>query len=186
MRFFSTSASTRFWRRAATISAPASSPSCVRRRRWGTRHISLRFCYLRCSPLLPKSRVGDGCPISLAVFAILLSGTRAAILGLIAGAALVAIRRTGSFSPRKASALLIIGVAGLAIFYASPPGAKLRARVHWSGEDSLEATDSFMARHVAYVRASSNSRLRAGDVFQGSFLNPNRSILEACLSGLLS
>ena len=76
-------------------------------------------------------------PISLAVFAILLSGTRAAILGLIAGAALVAIRQTAGFSPRKASALLIAGIAALAIFYVSPPGAKLRARVHWSGEDSL-------------------------------------------------
>ena len=76
-------------------------------------------------------------PIALAVFAILLSGTRAAILGLVAGAAFVAIRRTAGFSARKVSAWAIAGVAALAIFYVSPPGAKLRARVHWSGEDSL-------------------------------------------------
>jgi hypothetical protein len=69
-------------------------------------------------------------PISLAVFAILLSGTRAGILGLIAGAALVAIR--GRFERKY-----IVVVAALAIFYVSPAGVKLRARAHWSSEDSL-------------------------------------------------
>jgi O-antigen ligase len=77
-------------------------------------------------------------PMALAVFAILLSGTRAAILGLVAGAILVLIRRSGAPRGLKSAVLAAtIAVAALAIFYVSAPGAKLRARVHWSSEDSL-------------------------------------------------
>jgi O-antigen ligase len=70
-------------------------------------------------------------PIALGVFAILLSGTRAAVLGLIVGAVWMAIRG------RVNIGAVVAGVAALVIFYVSPPGAMLRARVHWSSEDAL-------------------------------------------------
>ena len=81
-------------------------------------------------------------PIALGVFAILLSGTRAAVLGLIVGAAWMAIRRTGpsrAEAPRglKSALLPIAVVVAVAVFYVSPPGAMVRARVHWSSEDAL-------------------------------------------------
>lgn len=67
-------------------------------------------------------------PMALCAFAIVLSGTRAGVLGLIVGAAIGVVRE------RK---VLVVGVAALAIFYVSPAGEKLRARVHWSSEDAL-------------------------------------------------
>jgi len=72
-----------------------------------------------------KSRWGF-LPMALCIFAIVLSGTRAALLGLVVGAVLVATRRA-----------VVIAVAAIAVFYFSPPGAMLRARVHWAREDSL-------------------------------------------------
>jgi O-Antigen ligase len=66
-------------------------------------------------------------PVSLAVIAIFLSGTRGAILGLIAGAAISRIRIR----------YVIAAVVALAVFYFSPAGERLRARVHWSSEDAL-------------------------------------------------
>jgi len=120
-------------------------------------------------------------PIALGVSAILLSGTRAAVLGLIVGAVWMAIRRTGPRGlkgllknsatdrlphgrgsegvrkrgtsipsrarqlavaaffqqPLKSAVLAVAAVVAVAVFYVSPPGAKLRARVHWSSEDAL-------------------------------------------------
>jgi hypothetical protein len=70
----------------------------------------------------------------LAAFAIVLSGTRSALLGLVAGGAVfIAIAR-----PRFDRRFLLTGVlcvAAFGILYVSPAGAKLRARVHWSLDD---------------------------------------------------
>lgn len=69
-----------------------------------------------------------------AVFAIVLSGTRSAMLGLlIGGLVFIAVAR-----PRLDRNVLLTGaicVACLGVLYLSPPGAKLRARVHWSLDD---------------------------------------------------
>ncbi len=75
-----------------------------------------------------------GVVCALAITAIVLSGTRAALLGLIVGGALLAVveRR------RNRTLALTIGLASLAaaaLFFFSPAGAKLRARLHWSLED---------------------------------------------------
>lgn len=70
----------------------------------------------------------------LAVFAIILSGTRSAIIGLIVGAVvfIIAVR------PRihlRTVAVLVACLMGFSWFFFSAPGSKLRARLHWSIED---------------------------------------------------
>ena len=69
----------------------------------------------------------------MATLALVLSGTRAALLGLIVGAIFVAIRgRRANWKWLAAAAGLLVIVAAI---YISPAGEKLRARVHWSTED---------------------------------------------------
>jgi len=86
---------------------------------------------------LEDNRVWRAAPtlaILLVVFAIVLSGTRSALLGLLTGAIVfVAIAR-----PRlNRNVLLTLAAcsASLGLLYISPSGAKLRARVHWSLDD---------------------------------------------------
>jgi O-antigen ligase len=70
----------------------------------------------------------------VAFFAIVLSGTRAALVGLVAGALFIAVRE-------RVNRKWLAGAAGLTIllggFYLSPAGERLRARVFWSSEDAL-------------------------------------------------
>jgi O-antigen ligase len=68
--------------------------------------------------------------MALATVAIVLSGTRSALLGLVVGA-LVARPRLN----RKGILTLAAGLVCLGTLYISPAGAKLRARVHWSLDD---------------------------------------------------
>ena len=73
------------------------------------------------------------CVAVLAAVAIVLSGTRSAMLGLVAGVLVYAA--IGRFHWRAA----VSGVAALAVFtlfFLSPAGLKLRARLHWSLEDA--------------------------------------------------
>ncbi len=81
-------------------------------------------------------KAAAGSAAALAVVAVVLSGTRSAILGLIAGAVVyTAVER-----PRVRMRTLAWGLAcaaALAAFFFSPAGAKLRARLHWSVEDAL-------------------------------------------------
>ena len=70
----------------------------------------------------------------LAVFAIALTGTRAALVGLFAGAVLMIV-----ISRRRPGKLVLVSCGALAacfvVFYFSPAGSKLRARLHWSLDD---------------------------------------------------
>ncbi len=66
-------------------------------------------------------------------FAIVLSGTRSALIGLVFGGAILAWWMRGRISRRLVTILLAAAV--LASFYFSPPGAMVRNRVHWIGED---------------------------------------------------
>src|SRR5579871_923148 len=72
----------------------------------------------------------------LAAIAIVLSGTRSAMLGLaIGGLVFLFLRR-----PRKrtgAAAVALLSVAAGTVFFFSPAGTKLRARLHWAQEDPL-------------------------------------------------
>src|ERR1035438_2347554 len=71
---------------------------------------------------------------ALAVFAIVLSGTRSAMLGLLIGAIVFIIG--GRLRIRvRAVCFSLACVAALSVFFFSPPGSKLRARLHWSLED---------------------------------------------------
>ena len=70
----------------------------------------------------------------LAAFAIVLSGTRSALAGLMVGAAVCFVISRPKVNLRGLVAAATC-VAGLAVLYVSPAGAKLRARVHWSMDD---------------------------------------------------
>jgi O-antigen ligase len=70
----------------------------------------------------------------LAAFAIVLSGTRSAMLGLLTGV----IVYVGIARPRLDRKLVLTlagSIACLGLLYISPAGEKLRARVHWSLDD---------------------------------------------------
>jgi O-antigen ligase len=70
----------------------------------------------------------------LMTLAIILSGTRSALLGLLAGA-VVFLALARPRVDRKAILTIAAILACLTLFYVSPAGAKLRARVHWSLDD---------------------------------------------------
>ena len=71
----------------------------------------------------------------LTIIAIVLSGTRAALLGLFAGGLVLAIVNRPLIRKRTVLAAAVAAMCG-AIFIISPGGAKLRARAHWSTEDA--------------------------------------------------
>ena len=69
-----------------------------------------------------------------AAFAVVLSGTRAAVVGLLIGGGLFVVW----LQPRMRIVYLVLTgslLASLIAFYYSPPGAQLRARMRWSRED---------------------------------------------------
>ncbi len=73
---------------------------------------------------------------ALANIAILLSGTRSAILAIVAGT--VAMTVVSGWKPRRQHALACIVCAGIFIgFLVSPAGARFRARVRWSFNEPL-------------------------------------------------
>ncbi len=78
--------------------------------------------------------IGALAAAALATFAIVLSGTRSALLGLLVGTVVFAI--AGRLRMRaRPIALGLACLVGLAIFFYSPAGSKLRARLHWSLDD---------------------------------------------------
>lgn len=75
--------------------------------------------------------------VSVAGTAIVLSGTRAAIIGLLAGTALLAIWLRPRFHVARTAVVVSIVLAGCVGFYVSPAGQKLRSRTRWYVEDPL-------------------------------------------------
>jgi O-antigen ligase len=71
---------------------------------------------------------------ALASFAVVLSGTRGAILGLLAGAAIALLWRRPAINRRVLAGALLAACA-LGAFYVSPLGERLRARTRWYVED---------------------------------------------------
>jgi putative inorganic carbon (hco3(-)) transporter len=71
----------------------------------------------------------------LAAVAIILSGTRAAMLGACVGGAVLVFARREPVRIRGA-VIGLVSTAGVILFLFSPAGLKLRARVHWSIEDA--------------------------------------------------
>jgi O-antigen ligase len=80
-------------------------------------------------------KAGAGAVCTLAIVAIVLSGTRSAILGLMAGALVFAVLRRSRIGVQVV-AIGLAAAAALVLFFFSPPGAKLRARLIWSLDDA--------------------------------------------------
>lgn len=72
--------------------------------------------------------------LALAVVALLLTGTRAAILGLVAGVAVWCFWRGLRLSRRAIGVSLLVLAAGV-VFYLSPMGQMMRSRTRWFRED---------------------------------------------------
>jgi O-antigen ligase len=72
--------------------------------------------------------------LALAVVALALTGTRAAVVGLVAGAAVWTIWR-GTRPSRRTLALGLAVLAAGAVFYFSPMGQAMRSRTRWFRED---------------------------------------------------
>jgi len=95
---------------------------------------------------------------ALAIVAIFLSGTRAAILGLAAGAILYTARTRTRLTGRVVT-LALTAACVAALFYYSPLGEKMRARVSWSIEDVRGGARLLLWRDSA---AMATHRLFAG------------------------
>src|SRR5579875_3474733 len=96
----------------------------------------------------------------LALAAMILSGTRAALAGALAGAVLTLARER--FPRRRVFRSIALAAAALAIFaafYRSAAGERLRARVHWSREDRLGGARLLLWRDTLKM---SESRWLAG------------------------
>lgn len=79
-------------------------------------------------------RAGALTAVGLAAIAIILSGTRAAMLGACVGGVALLFARRQRIGMRGVTIGLVCA-ASLALFFFSPAGLKLRARLHWSLED---------------------------------------------------
>lgn len=93
--------------------------------------------------------------------AVVLSGTRSAIVGLLAGGIWLAIRLRPSIRIRHLA--LAAGLAAAAVaFYVSPPGQRLRARTRWYVEDAAGGGRMYLWRD--------SSKLGAGNWLAGAGL----------------
>ncbi len=87
----------------------------------------------------------------LAFFAMVLSGTRAALVGIAAGAIFVVFRdRIAKKTLYTAAAALLV----LSAFYISPLGERLRARAFWSSEDPLGGSRLMLWRDTLRMSAA--------------------------------
>ncbi len=81
-----------------------------------------------------RYRAGALTAAGLSAIAIILSGTRAAMLGACVGGVALLFARRHRIGMRGV-AIGLVCAASLALFFFSPAGLKLRARLHWSLED---------------------------------------------------
>jgi O-antigen ligase len=80
-------------------------------------------------------RIGAAGVSGSAAMALVMTGTRAALLGVALGGVVFLIARRQRFGVRTWAAGLACS-ASLALFFFSPAGVQLRARLHWSREDA--------------------------------------------------
>jgi O-antigen ligase len=90
---------------------------------------------------------------TLASVALVLSGTRSALLGLCIGALALVILDRPRVRLKTLSAALVGGVL-FAGFYLSPAGAKLRARVFWSFDDARGGARLLLWRDSLHMAAT--------------------------------
>ncbi len=79
-------------------------------------------------------RVAALCVGPLCLLGLLLTGTRAGLVGLVAGAVWMAFRQRNLLCAKNVLFCIVVNVIG-AGFYASPLGVSLRARMHWIHDD---------------------------------------------------
>jgi len=80
-------------------------------------------------------RIAATAASGLAAIAIVLSGTRAALLGIAVGGVVLLLVRRERIGLRG-GAICLACATGLLLFFFAPVGSKLRARLHWSIEDA--------------------------------------------------
>jgi O-antigen ligase len=104
----------------------------------------------------------------LSLAAMLLTGTRAAILGLLAGCALW-LWRSGFRLPRRAAgAAAVVALCG-AGFYYSPPGRQLRSRSRWFREDPWGGARTLLWRDSLSMAANRPLAGYGPEVFLAEF-----------------
>lgn len=93
----------------------------------------------------------------LAAAAIVLSGTRSAMLGVFAGLAVLAVMRFRVPSAKRRRKPVLAGLLAAAIFiafYISPAGARLRARVRWSADEPIGGARPLLWRDSLHMAAA--------------------------------
>ena len=90
---------------------------------------------------------------ALACVAIVMSGSRAALLGLATGGIVILIAR-GRAVPRIAWIGLAGFIAAAAVFYFTPAGQALRNRVHWISEEPAGGARPFLWRDSIVMSAA--------------------------------
>jgi len=109
---------------------------------------------------------------TLAAVAMLLTGTRAAVLGFVAGGVVFLLWKGSRFTRRQLTALFgagVLALAAIAVLYDSPPGMQLRSRARWFAEDPWGGARLALWRDSL---AMSSRRLAAGygpEVFTAEF-----------------
>jgi O-antigen ligase len=119
-----------------------------------------------------------GASALLSVCAILLSGTRGAYLGLLAGAGIWLIWRGPRLPRRLVAGLALAALLGM-VFYLSPAGLQLRSRTRWFVEDPWGGARLYLWRDSVRMAVD---RLAAGhgpEVFSAAFPHYESSQLAA-------
>ena len=106
----------------------------------------------------------------LAAIAMVLTGTRAAVLGLAAGAALWLWRyRSGFRITRRIVVAAALIVAASTAFYFSPPGWRMRSRMHWVREDRWGGARLLLWRDSLRMAAHRPAAGYGPEVFTAAF-----------------
>ena len=109
---------------------------------------------------------------ALAAVAMLLTGTRAAVLGFVAGGVVFLLWKGSRLTRRQLTAVFGAGalaLAAIAVLHDSPPGRQLRSRARWFAEDPWGGARLALWRDSL---AMSSRRLAAGygpEVFTAEF-----------------
>jgi O-antigen ligase len=97
----------------------------------------------------------------LAIFAMVLSGTRAALLGFILGVMFVVLRERTVFRERWRFLVITAAIAVvIGAFYFAPAGERLRARAFWAGEDRLGGSRLLLWRDTLHMSFNDSSGAR--------------------------
>jgi len=105
---------------------------------------------------------------ALAAIAMLLTGTRAAVLGLVAGVA-VWLYRSGFRVTRRIVAAAAVLLVAAGAFYFSPPGWKLRSRTRWFIEDPWGGARPILWRDSLRMGAARPAAGYGPEVFTAAF-----------------